>query len=604
MPTANSSWQKLPLSLNGVMDTRSRPSDLPAGAFRFKLNMSINRSGKLSRRAGFGALDFGLRSDDPLTATNWDFHRRGRTREEIRLLYESSSPENVRRLFAGTQSNLSYMDNDTSEWTDIATGMGAENSRWKAASLRDKIVFTNDVDDPQLHVLASSTTADIPELQARGVRKAKVVVQYQNVIILMNLEAQDYDAGGSPAGGYRRLSNRMIWSDYRDATKWTPGGDSVAGFLDLDDGEQILNAAELGGILYIFTDRAIWKLFLTGAVAGTDSIFGANRWYAEPKNRTGCLAYENSLVSTGREFYWMGRETLYFINQFSTAPSSPDWLLKASGRMFEGEHRIDPAYCASPIGNFAPDATGNAKEVWFSYPQLGGDTGINDYSLVLSFNTDSTTSPYQTADHVDHGFSAFTTFSPSSASGTCNVSPVFVGASGEDWCLKSIGTVFERTMVTLIGLVSVDIPDLAYVTTAMGYYSQIVGLCPFALSHREKILRGVLLEHDSVDQAVPNILKLRIGNSFKLSDPMPGVVYCGVQWHNLDDRELACPDEANLETMETEGTRPDGATEWTNEAEQGNYLYFDLKITDPAGNAPIGSDSAFNSANFDFLVLP
>lgn len=571
---------------------------------RWKLNLAINSSGKMSRRAGHAALSFGARSDNPDAVANWDHHRQGATREPITLLSEITSPNNFRYLFDGTSSRVSWMDNNTSEWHDIITD-GAADSRWQIASLRDRVVLTNNVGEPRVHTLGATTQATtIAELQGVGISKAKVVVNYQNVMVLMNLEGKEF-VNNVPTGSATRLSNRIQWSDFRNAESWALGGDSVAGFQDLDDGEQILNAAELGGVLYVFTDRAIWRMFPN--VTDT-SIFGFHRWYSEPKNRTACLAYENALVATGKEFFWFGRTSIYWMNQFSSTPISPDWLLRASGLVFEGDERLDPDYCASPVGGFVPDAAGSAKEVWFSYPRLTAENGINDYSIVLSFNTDSTVSPYTTADYVDAGFTAFTTFSRTTEAGvTCSTNPIFIGAFGEDYCLKEIGGVFRRDIVTLVDDdVTNDIPDLSHSVTVRGYFSQMLFMCPFPFEHRDKILRTVTLSHDTRDDisATPNQVNLRIGNSYHLADPLATGPRCSVQWHQIDPKDLQCPDVDTQEQMVEDGTRPDDATSWENQAEQGRFLYIDLKVQSFTGTAPTGSDSAWNNLSMDYLTLP
>lgn len=588
-------WTTIPISLTGPLDTRSRPADLGPGAIRWKLSLACNKSGKLCRRAGHAALNFGLRSDSPSGTANWDFHLRGAAREPITLLSEIVSPERVRYLFAGTEGRVDWLDNSTSDWTNIINS-GSAGGRWKIAGLNGKAVLTNNIDPVQIHTLGSGTAATITDLTTLNITRAKVVVQYQNVIVLMNLTS---------AGS--RLPNRIQWGAYRLPESFVFGMSSVAGFQDLDDGEEILNSGELAGVLWIFTDRAIWWMFPSGSTAAGTSVFGFKRWYAEPKNRTACLRYENSLVATGKEFFWLGESTIYWTNQFSSAPTSPDWLLKASGRLFEGPNRIDPAWCASPVGEFVPDAAGSAKEVWFSYPQLGSVAGVNNYSLVLSFNIESQASPYQTGDHVDYGYTALCNFThvAGGSSLNCATTTTFIGASGSDYCLKSVGNVFYREEVTLIGgNVETDIPHASYARTQAGYFSEIRASFPLpAISSREKIVRHLQLDHDTVDPlaANSNVLQLKIGNSYIVADPLAS--NCAVLWHELEDKPLACPNLKTSEQLLADGLRSDDATEWF-AAEQGIYLYYWIKIANFQGAAPVGSDSAWNNLMVDYFLLP
>lgn len=545
----------------------------------------------MCRRAGHAALSFGLRSDTPASTANWDHHRQGATREPITLLSEITSPANLRYLFDGTASRVSWLNNGTSEWTNIVTN-GAADSRWQIAALRDKVVLTNNVEEPRIHTLGSGTSAVIPELQGVGVTKAKVVLNYNNVILLMNVVADG-----------ERVANRIWWSDFRDATKWTTGDPSVSGFQDLDDGESILAAVELGGIVWVFTDKSIWRLFVN---VTAESIFGVQRWYSDPVNRTACLKYENTLVSTGKDLFWAGTNSIYTCNQFSTGPSAPDWILKGSGRMFEGPDSIDTAFCESPVAVFSPDATGVSKEVHFYFPKTGSENGINDSGFILSFNNDSVQTAYATSDYTDIGFTALCTFSHATGSGLdCATRPTLIGASGIDYSLKRIGGVFYREYVALIGGdPASDIPDVNYALSQTGYFSELVLPMPFGWPQRDKILRSIILEHETADArtAAPNLIQCFVGNSYHLADPVGET--CSVQFHDMGPREMLCPDIDSDEKLVADGTRRDDATSWENLAEQARFLYLRLKITANDGSAPVGSDTAWSAVFFDFLVLP
>lgn len=593
-----SEWQKMVQTpLNQVLDTRSRPPEIIQGGFRYKLNMAINSSGKLCRRDGHAQLSLGSES------ANWDHHRRDATRYPITKIHENTSPEGVRQLFDATEKKISLLDNATGEWSVLADGLTGGN--WRIASLRDKVLFTNNADEPLLYTLGDVSAAVIPELQAAGnvvggaIRKAKVVIQFAGVEVLMNIEQDD------GVGGTERFSSRIAWSNYNEADGWVNGGGGdVASYQDLDYGEEILNAVEFGGVIWIFTDRSIWKMFIQQS--GTQ-VFGFNRWYSEPKNRTACLAYENALVSTGKELLWFGRQTIYWANQFSATPISPDWLSKASGLVFEGDDRIDSVYCESPVADFLPDALGAAKEVWFSYPTISTTAdayGINNWSLVISFDIDSTTSHYQTADYVDHGYTAFGRFS-TNEEGDCKGAPVFIGASGTDYCLKQIGGVYYREMVTLLdGDPYIDIPDAGVILVRSGYYSIVRGMCPFGYPSNDKIVRDLLLDHDTIgDDSL--LLQLRIGNSATVQDPNKLDGNCRVLWHTIDTAPLACGYVLSPEELEAEGMRSDegDATAWPME-EIGRYLYFEIKIINSAGTPPVGGNTAWASFIWDYMLKP
>lgn len=575
------------MPLTGPMDSRSRPADIGPGVLRYKLNLAINSSGKLSRRAGHSALSFGLRSDTPSAVANWDHHRQGVTRGPFTLLHEITSPDNRRYLFDGTDKQVSWLDNDTSEWNDIITD-GAVDSRWKIASLRDKVVLVNGTDPPRIHTIGDTGPAAVLDLSGAEGDNGTIVVRYQNVIVMMH-------------------GNLVQWSDFRDASRWSLSvvapDSTIAGFKYLDDGDRILNAVELGGVLYIFTTQSIVRMF---PQVTEDEVFGFHWWYREQETRSACLAYDNAVVSTGREIFWFGRNTIFWLNSFSSVPLSPDWLLKASGVVFERDTRLDPAFCQSPVAEFLPDEAGVSKEVHFYFPKIGSEDGVNNAGLILSFNTDSTTSPYQTADVTDVGFTALTTFSRTTDAGiTCATTPAFIGASGLDYSLKQIGGVFYREYVTLIGDGPAnDIPDASYATVQTGYVSELVFLMPFGWPQRDKILRSILLEHETADARTPspNLVQCFVGNSYHLADPMDAT--CGVQFHDMGPRDMLCPDVDSVAKLIADGTRSDDSTVWDNLAEQGRHLYLRLRVTANDGSAPVGSDTAWSMVFLDSLTLP
>ena len=79
-------------------------------------------------------------------------------------------------------------------------------------------------------------------------KKAKVVIQFNGYIILMNT----FEEG-------ERMSARVRWCDLNLPKEWreAPGlADSLAGFQDLQYGDEILAAAPMLGALYIYTRRS------------------------------------------------------------------------------------------------------------------------------------------------------------------------------------------------------------------------------------------------------------------------------------------------------------------------------------------------------------
>lgn len=417
MPTAFKTFSYRPLT--GPLDVRSLPQNMAAGAFRWKQNFAVTQQGNLCRMPGWSRL-FSNR-----TANNFDLHDqllgiqlyyddntpvstgaddnstyppgalcsgdvlfRYGVREPITLLFESTSPAGNRRLFAGTQSRLYQLNESDGNWTIITDGMGHEGSRFKAAQLGDTIIFTNGFDAPFAHVLGQAPQgcairriSEIEDLATLDITAAGIVVAYNGLMLLMDVTQEG-----------TRYTSRIRWSDLNNPLSWVGSNDSLANFQDLDYGEEILAAKELGGYLLIYTDRSIWRAQVQGA---TSNVFGFQRVYAEKKNQDKCLCYPNTLVSTGGSHFYMGRDGIYEFNQYLSEPDRVEWLHAGSGVLYD---RLDEACCAWPVAEYHPAE----KELWFSAPQTG-DNCLPSRTLVASVK-------HNTSTYVDHGFSAFANF--------------------------------------------------------------------------------------------------------------------------------------------------------------------------------------------------
>lgn len=494
-------------------------------------------------------------------------------------MFESTENDGTRRFFDSTQSRVSLLDPETGLYTDIISGMGSDGSRWKAAELQNVVVFTNDVDAPQFYDLTDQSVATVGDLPAT---KAKLVTQFNGFIILMNT----FEGG-------ERMSARIRWSDLNLPKEWQPAPgveSSLAGFQDLQYGDEILAAAPMLGSLYIYTRRSIWKMF----VASTgDDPFAFTKVYSEPKNQTGCLAFPNTLVSTGYEHYYMGRDGIYKFSPYIPNPQREDWLHRASGVIYEkADTKIDLNYCESPVAEYLPEA----REIWFSWPSAG-QAGVNNWTLIAQIE-------HKTADIMDAGFTALCNFrrTPESTS-RCNEKQDFVGASGVDYCLKSIGGVFLREYAALAGSLdpSEDLPEEG-TYSSVGYNSMLRSLIPLGFTDRDKLVRNVLVDHDTNAQDDPCVFRLRIGNSYSLLDANSEADTCSPLWRQMPDRDLACADPSSVAAMRANNLRPAIGTEWR-VYERGRFLYFELSITNADHSAAIGGDTCLQRIDFDAMAM-
>lgn len=569
--------------------------------------METPPEGGLRRRAGFARPDGDMLYDnigDPLTDPNHggsgvfyhnhDHHHQGATREPISMLFESTGSDGTRRRFDATQSRISVLNQSLGHWTDIATGQGAAGTRFKAAELADYVLFTNYNDDILSHQLGTGTTSTITELKdLLKVRKARVIVQYLGFILIMNLY-QDDGSAGAPW-----FKSRVRWSDLNLPLSWDPGAaDTLAGFQDLDYGDEILAAAPMLGALYILTRRSIWRV----TVGSANSTFNFTRVYNEPRNQKGCIVYPNTLISTGSDLYYLSRESAYHYSPYVPEPERLDWLYKSTGVIFEKlDTKLIGVSCDAPVGEFVPVK----NELWFSWPS--GANARNNLTLVLQ--TDN-----KTADVVDHGFVCFSNNRRNPQGDIlCNENQDFLGVSASDWAIKAIGgAAFYRELVTLdaSGDPTIDLPlnspDAVYYS--QGYNSLLRGLMPLGLTDRDKQVRNININHDTADEDEPCLLKLRIGNHYNLVDPNETAGLKSPVWHNITvDGEPGILLKASAETytaieMVARNLRPSLGIDFPC-YERGRYLWFEFSITNADGSVAIGGDTAWSSMSFDGMGM-
>lgn len=575
-------WKPIVLKpLTGRFDAASFPADIAPGAFRWRQNWQITDEGKLTRRDGHEKLFSGL--IEPYV--NHDHHDQGENyaggerREPINMLFESTSLAGFRRLFDGTQSRISVLDQDAGTWTNLTTGKGAAGSRWRAAELQDKVVFTNNEDPVQIHALGSGATADIADLKDNvNVTKARIVVKFGGFIVIMNV----FQNG-------QLYSSRVRWCDLNDPDVWSVDeNNNLAGYYDLEYGDPILNAEILGGQMLIYTQRSIWSMVYGGAtnaqLTDFNSVFAFTRIYTERKTQKGMLVYPNTLVSTGKDHYYMGKDGVYKFNRYLRSPERVDWIHEASAIAFDSNRystAIDPEDCELPIGHYNPDR----EEILFSWSTNAPD-GTNNVTLACNIK-------WMTCDYIDTGYNAFTYFTPKE---DCNTrGAMLVASSGFDWCLKEIGNFTFREYADIQDLQK-SVAQMNY--AELGFKSILRGRVPTGSDTKGILLRNVEVGHESTeDQAYPARIRLRMGQQNVWADPNLVSGKCAVVWRRHPDRPLACSDEYTAEQHEAQGTAPDPSTEWPC-YEKARHHYFDFSIEGLGGGNAVYCTSNWTDIKF------
>lgn len=593
--------------LTAMLDVRSALDETPVGTFRWKENFSINGNNKLARARGFKR-PFSF-TDCPYR--NWDYHTQidETGREPITLLFSSTSTEGVRRLFMGTHSRLGFLNDVTGEWTVFSTIFGPESVtsqtqyRFHAAELNNYVLFTNDYDIPQIHNLGTTTIAAIAALAGAGedaggnpvaVTKARRIVEWRGFVFLLNT-----------VEGGERWASRIRWCDLNKPGSWVPwtaeaialdpANASLAGYQDLDYGEIILNAAPLGGSLWVFTDKSIWKCNQTIDVTNGTMQLDCVRVYNEPRNQFRCLAYPNSLVSDGFNFYYLGRDNIYMFNPYLTAPETPDWLNRASPIIYtDTDYKIDRSACEAAVAevNYLSNETDKpeANEIHFSWPDFqpvdtGSDEvncetnpagtvqstlGLNNHTLVANLKA-------KTCDYRDYGSTAMVNHrSDVLAQGNCNQTVLFLCGNGRDFCIKEVNSGYGRQYYD---------PDTGLYTTE-GYFSVLRALFPFDKLDTEKFVRSFLAEVQPEDPSDASVLSLRIGTAHVALDPNRDNGNCGVIWHQLSKKAIACRSTRTPAGYAAVNLRPHSESEidWKF-LYRAKFVYFELKLSNSDGTA-------------------
>jgi len=222
-----------------------------------------------------------------------------------------------------------------------------------------------------------------------NISRAGVAVVWRGFLILCDITEDGERQGGT-----------VIWSDLEDPNAFIESDVSFAGRATVAIGETILNAAPLGNWLMLYTDKSIIRVSLVGG----DEVFNFERVYQSNASSGDALKYKFSLINAGDVHLYLGESDAWLFTQFDTRPIMVPWITKACGMIFKGIAEDDATY--SPLNEEACNlVTGGynerTKEAYLSWPS-GNNTCPN---VTLRFNL-----KFNTADLVDHGFTAYHSF--------------------------------------------------------------------------------------------------------------------------------------------------------------------------------------------------
>lgn len=379
--------------LTGLLDTRSQPDEMPAKSYRYRQNMMLSDKGRVCRRDGWAKfLDSEEYNNEDLHDQLLELQDQDDSRQPITLLSEAVSTFGNRTLFAGTNSRIYELNESTGNWRLIAEGKGTNDvtcgaDRFYEAQAGDFVVFTNGVDKPFYRQLGAPIDDDelfvqeFADFVTIGLSRARVVWSWKGCVFFADLTMDGTD-----------LPHRLIWSDFNKPTSFDPDrDDTLSNYQDLEYGERILAGRELGNSFLIYTTSGIWEM----SVIGGEQSFGFRKAYSEPRNKKGCLAYRNTLISLGDKHLYVGADDIYEYSPFYQAPIATDWINLASGLMFD---QLDGTCCDVHVAGFNQQR----GEIWISYAVTDGNC-CPSKTLVLNIKG--------FADYIDKGFTAFCNYS-------------------------------------------------------------------------------------------------------------------------------------------------------------------------------------------------
>ena len=339
-----------------------------------------------------------------LTYCGTSLHGLPGCKEAISLITEVVTAGN-RKTFASTMSRVYEFNQSAGNWRIISDGLGSplyseeqctcNSVRGMSASLGGYFLYTNGFDPPMIYFVGDeSVTCDLNALQpisdlaVLDVTRAGGVVEWNGFIFFFDITESGV-----------RHTGKIIWSDLNEPYSFIESDTSAAGFAVLGLDETILNAAPLGNWLMIYTDRNIYRCTLVGG----EDVFNFEAIHQGDDEGTDALYYKFSLINAGSQHIYVGRNEVFSFGKYDVAPQVRAWINRASGIIFNGMNEEDAHY--EKINDLACNlVTGGwnalTEEAWISWPT--GDGVCPNVTLRLNLK-------YQTADLVDHGFTAMAT---------------------------------------------------------------------------------------------------------------------------------------------------------------------------------------------------
>ena len=328
-------------------------------------------------------------------------------RKPITTLYWHARQEGSGRLLASTDEKVFILSAESGNWTQILSlgerpgHLGFGERRFDISSVGDVTFLSNPTSVGFVYRHTEKPKKDsagvyqyaqaVADLIVLGVSEIGCSCAHGGFVFIANITIE----------GERKPSS-IYWSDYNNPEGWIPGGESLAGFIDLGKGQTVLAMKSLGEQLIIYTDAGIYAATMTNA----PEVWRFRNRYDGPN----VPLYPRAIVDAGDFHVYMGKDNVWWLDTRMKEPQYYQWLHDASGAMYKGVpasllnglpagimqpfEKIDEAMCYAACGGYDE----RRRLAWFSWTSRGHDEP--NISLVLN-------PVHNTASLYDHGFTAF-----------------------------------------------------------------------------------------------------------------------------------------------------------------------------------------------------
>ncbi len=332
-------------SMTAPMDRQSAVDAVPWGRWRHVQNFTAPQAGRLARMSGWRR--FGHWTTHP----NCDLHDQHGASNPITSLHlhqPNTRNSSGVRLFAGAGSDI-WMNRMDGGWTNCGGTTRTGGGRWSFGSTSAAVVAGNGVDVLWQRV-GIGQFSEIETLTSIGVTGASVCWSYQGCPFVANVVMDGH-----------RVGNRVLWGN-PDSVDFSVGDDSIAGFRDLNTGEEVLGAVACGTLFLILTTHGAWRLGV-----GDDGSFSFQQLYYHSK-RDACLVSPTAFACNREIVFFMAVDGIYALSPYSSAPEWVEWVNKGLPEEFLGG-----GSCRISAAEYDP----SRHELLFSSAELGQTYVIN-----------------------------------------------------------------------------------------------------------------------------------------------------------------------------------------------------------------------------------